>query len=248
MPYPFAHPAAIVPLVGPMGRFAVPSALAIGSMVPDAWYFVPLLSRDDSHGPGGLLWFCLPAGLLAYLAFHLLLKQPLLALLPERAASRLAAFAFPRLPRAPWHAVLLCLLAGACTHLAWDALAHTSRVLQHASTLLGTVFMAWWTWRCLQRAPLRPLPRSLMLSPWARHSILGLVIAPSIAWAAWVASGDAMSLTRDAAGLRQFLRGAGLAGVQALGAGLLAYALLVTALTRNRPRDTSPAPRSPGGR
>ena len=80
MPYPFAHPAAILPLAGPMGRFAAPSALAIGSVAPDLWYLVPGLARDDSHSLAGLFWFCLPAGALAYLAFHLLLKQPLLAL------------------------------------------------------------------------------------------------------------------------------------------------------------------------
>ena len=248
MPYPFAHPAAIVPLAGPMGRFAVPSALAIGSMVPDAWYFVPLLAREDSHSAGGLLWFCVPAGLLAYLAFHLLLKQPLLALLPDRLAAKLAQFASPRLPKAAWRAVALSLLVGACTHLAWDALAHTSRVLQHGSTLLGTLFLVWWIWRRLPSAPLRPLPRGLLLSPGVRHGILGMVIAPAIAWAAWVAGGDLMSLTRDAAGLRELLRSAGVAGMQALGAGLLAYAVLVTALNRKRPRDTGPAPRSPGGR
>ena len=77
MPYPFAHPAAVLPLARPMGRFAVPSALAIGSVVPDLWYFVPFADRADSHSLAALFWFCLPAGLAAYALFHLLLKQPL---------------------------------------------------------------------------------------------------------------------------------------------------------------------------
>jgi hypothetical protein len=221
MPYPFAHPAAIVPLIGPLGRFAVPSALAIGSMVPDAWYFVPLLARDDSHSLAGAVWFCLPAGLLAYLAFHLLLKQPLLALLPERAACRLAPFAAPGLPPSPWRAVLLSLLIGACTHLAWDALSHASRVLQHASTLLGTAFLAWWVWRRLARAAARAPVR--VLSPAARRSTLGLLALLS---AGWVAATEPGLLAVEPAGVREALRSAGLAAMQGLGVSTIGYAML----------------------
>ena len=80
MPYPFAHPAAVLPLARLLGRAGSPSALAIGSMIPDAWYFVPGLVRADSHGAAGLLWFCL--------------------LLPRLLACRLARYAGR--PRAPW--------------------------------------------------------------------------------------------------------------------------------------------------
>lgn len=97
MPYPFAHPAAVLPLARPMGRFAVPSALAIGSVLPDLWYIVPLVDRADSHSLAALFWFCLPAGLLSYVLFHRLLKQPLIALL----STRLGRFACAGLPAAP---------------------------------------------------------------------------------------------------------------------------------------------------
>jgi hypothetical protein len=233
MPYPFAHPAAIVPLVGPMGRFAVPSALAIGSMIPDAWYFVPLLARNDSHSLGGLVWFCLPAGLLAYLLFHLVLKQPLLALLPEGLAGKLAPFASPRLPEAAWHAVALSLVVGACTHLAWDALAHTSRLLQHASTLLGTACLAWWI-RCrLRGVPVRPLPPALALAPLARCSALALLFALSIGWAGYVAGAEANLQLEDAAALRRAVRIAGLAGLHALCLSTIGYAILWKVLGRS---------------
>ena len=222
MPYPFAHPAAILPLIGPLGRCAVPSALAIGSMVPDAWYFVPLIARDDSHSLAGLVWFCLPAGLLAYLAFHLLLKQPLLALLPERAASRFAPFATPGLPAAPWRAVLLSLLIGACTHLAWDALSHASRVLQHASTLLGGAFVAWWVWRRLPQTAARALAVPA-LSPAARRITLAALVLLS---AGWMAATEPSVLARDPVGLREALRGAGLAAMQGLGLSTIGYAML----------------------
>src|SRR5262245_39207676 len=120
MPYPFAHPAAVLPLPRLMGRLAVPSALVIGSLSPDLWYLAPPLAREDNHGAAALLWFCLPAGLALYALFHLLLKQPLIALL----SPRLAAFTPAGLPAAPWRAVVVSLLAGALTHFAWDAATH----------------------------------------------------------------------------------------------------------------------------
>jgi hypothetical protein len=226
MPYPCAHPAAALLLLGPLGRYGAPSALAIGCVIPDAWYFVPGLTRDDSHGLSGLLGFCLPAGLLAYLAFHLLLKQPLLALLPERLSSRLSAFAAPAFPAARWHAVIACLLLGACTHLAWDAVAHASRLLQHASTLLGTAYVAGWIWRRVRSAPSQALPPAFALSPRARHATPAVLILLSIGWAGRVAAAQALDLPGDMADLRHALRTAGLAGAQALALSTIGYAML----------------------
>jgi hypothetical protein len=230
MPYPFAHPAAILPLVRPMGRFAVPSALAIGCMVPDAWYFVPLLTRDDSHGLGGLLWFCLPVGLLAYLAFHQLLKQPLVALLPQGPASKLARFTLHALPEAPWSAVLLSLLAGAATHLGWDWLTHDRLlvdgvgVLQHASTAAGTLALLGWLHRWYQRAPAAQLPRGYLLSLPARGAVVCVFIALSAAGA--LAGGELPAVPPSVEELRQALRTAGLAGMQALALSTIGYAML----------------------
>jgi hypothetical protein len=149
-----------------LGARAVPSGLAIGAMIPDAWYLVPLLERQQTHDLAGALWFCMPAGLLVYLAFHLILKHPLLALAPRWLAERLAAWTTPGLPRASWPLVMLSLLAGIATHLAWDAVTHEGslrileapvagglylhQVLQHGSTLLGTAFLAAWVWRKLR--------------------------------------------------------------------------------------------------
>jgi hypothetical protein len=223
MPYPFAHPAAILPLLRPLGRHAAPSALAIGSMVPDAWYFVPEVVRADSHSLEGLFGFCLPAGVLGYLAFHLLLKQPLLSLLPEKLASRLQAFCVPGLPPAGWPAVLGCLLAGAATHIVWDALAHAHRVLQHGSTLIGGAIVAAWLWRRVARAAPQ---RCASLPPRARAWIIAALAAASAGWALWVAALEPLTLPHDVVGLRHALRTAGLAAVQALGVSAIGYAIL----------------------
>ena len=66
MPFTPAHVAAVLPLVG-KGRpkWAVPSALVIGSMVPDLLYFVPIRSdRTLSHSLTGIVTFDLALGLL----------------------------------------------------------------------------------------------------------------------------------------------------------------------------------------
>ena len=88
MPYPFAHPAAVLPLAA---RFGVPSALVIGSVAPDLWYLLPFIDRAQTHSLSGVLAFCLPAGLLLYLLFHFVLKEPLIALLSPRLRHLLAA-------------------------------------------------------------------------------------------------------------------------------------------------------------
>jgi len=230
MPYSFAHPAAILPLAGALGRHAVPSALVLGSMIPDTWYLVPSLARDDSHSLAGLFWFCLPAGLLAYLAFHLLLKQPLLALLPGTVASKLVAFASAGLPRAGWAAVLASLLTGAFTHFAWDALTHERfvvhgfQVLQHASTLLGTAVLVAWLARWFRRAPARALPAGLQLAPGARRGMLGLLIVLSAGWA--LAGAESLALPHTVDEWRDAMRATGMAGAQALALSTIGYAML----------------------
>jgi hypothetical protein len=230
MPYPFAHPAAILPLARPMGRFAVPSALAIGSLAPDFWYLAPGLARDDGHSIAGLFWFCIPAGLLAYLAFHLLLKQPLAALLPLALSSRLAPLLAKGLPEAGPPAVLGSLVAGAVTHLAWDGLTHERwvvngfQLLQHASTLLGSVALAAWLWRWLRRAPPQPLPAGIPLPLAARAGVLLVLIALSASWA--LARAEALFLPASVDEWRDALRTTGMAAAQGLALSSIGYAML----------------------
>ena len=65
-----------------MGRFAVLSALVVGSMTPDIAFLLPIgVSRAESHSLAGLLWCDLPLGWACYLVYHLLMKQPMIHLL-----------------------------------------------------------------------------------------------------------------------------------------------------------------------
>lgn len=177
MPFTFSHPAAAVPLAG---RRLVLSALVIGSMAPDFAYFLPVpFSRGFGHTVPGLVLFSVPIGLAVLWLFQRILKQPLLSLLPPSHRQRLlpaaGGFSFGPQPHFAW--ILLSLLAGALTHVAWDAFTHGNgwiveqvpflrqtvmmlpygplrlyRLLQHASTLLGAGLLFIWYVRWYQRA------------------------------------------------------------------------------------------------
>jgi hypothetical protein len=219
MPYPFAHPAAALALAPLMGRLAVPSALVIGTIAPDLWYalpFVPSASHHVSHSMSGLLLFCLPVSVAAYLLFHLLLKDAFVSLLPPPLGARLRHFAVKGLPAAPLHAVLASLVLGTLSHLAWDGVtkshvAGTVNWLQHASTLLGTVLLAWWLWRKLRSAPLPTLKDSL--SPASRTWIWALLLAITAASAGWSAH-EWQRTELDLASLRHIAKIAGATAMQ----------------------------------
>jgi hypothetical protein len=206
-----------------MGRLASPSALVIGSMAPDLWYFVPSVDRATSHSVGALFWFCVPLGLVAYVVFHLLLKEPLIALI----SPRLASFGSRGLPSVPWHAVVVSLIVGALTHLAWDELTHSNdpalpghNWIQHANTFAGTVILAWWILRKLRLAPLSAqAPR---LSALARACVL-LALLGAAAIGALSAADQSPAF--DLAALRQLLRSAGIASFQGFAVGVLIYCL-----------------------
>jgi hypothetical protein len=236
MPYPFAHPAAVLPLVPLMGRFAVPSALGIGSVSPDLWHLVPLASRHLSHSTPGLLLFCLPAGVAAYLIFHLVLKDPCISLLPGALAGRVRGFAVRGLPKAPLYAVVGSLALGALTHWLWDSMTGSAHapstehvdLLKHASTLLGTLVLGWWLWRKL-RSVAPSAPDQGVLSPqarvWAWATLLG---------AAAICAAGSISEWPELSSARQVAKTAGLAGAQGFVGASILYCLALSWRTRWR--------------
>jgi hypothetical protein len=210
MPFTFAHPAAVVPLAHFMGRYAVISALVVGSIVPDIAHIVPIdVARHESHSLTGIFWFCLPASVLLYVLYHCVLKGPLLGLLPDYALQRLGPYAadFRALPQVPWRMVILSLFCGIVTHILWDTFTHMEeagvtllpflrarlftiggytvylfKVLQHGSAIAGMLFIGWWCVRWLQRRPVQPVTLPIMLSSSQRVFALAAIIGtPALA-------------------------------------------------------------------
>ncbi len=172
MPFPLAHPAAILPLRRLCPRYLSFPALVMGSMVPDAGYFSGRLRLEElSHSFVGSFAFALPVGVVALLltyggrAFALrrfVPASPLTLLLRDWPALGNPAV------------VLLSLLLGAWTHLFLDSFTHRSGwLVQHVPFLqlslmsvagrsvrvcsilwyacsfagIALVFVAFWNWQ-----------------------------------------------------------------------------------------------------
>lgn len=249
MPFTFAHPAAVVPLLRPLGRHAVFSALVIGSMVPDFSYFLPFpVARRQSHDLLGLFWFCLPAGALSYALFHGVLAAPLVDLLPTGPRLRCAALFVAR-ARPAISAVAFSLFVGSLTHIAWDAFTHAGApivrvsralrlhlwtvsgypisvftILQHLSTAIGLVLIAMWAARWLRETPAPQTPPPAALGSAGRWIALASIVA--VAAGFWIASGT-IGPPRESTlrGVQFALRRAVPTGIAAVGAAVTLYAL-----------------------
>jgi membrane-bound metal-dependent hydrolase YbcI (DUF457 family) len=248
VPVTIAHPIAAIPLRYPLGRLGVLSALVIGSVTPDIPLYLPLsLHRNVTHSLIGLLWFCLPVGALAYLLFDRVLERPLRALMPEAIQRRLPPAAGPKRPPVWSLAALLSILAGAATHAVWDSFTHGGAagvrlfpvletrlftlsgytayvfsVLQHTSSIVGTVVMAVWLRRWYRTAPRTALADASDLTPRARRWLLlaiGLVVLAA-------AAGGGVSRFPEEPTLRAlqpFARRIIVAGLSSLTAALMLY-------------------------
>lgn len=131
MAFILAHPAVVLPLA----RWKLSlSALIVGSLAPDLFKMLPIADKLNVHSWLGILWFCLPVGLISLLFFHWFFKKPFFLLLPQNHQERLLPFLdrFAILPASRFGAVLLSLALGACTHLAWDEFCYSGSTLaQH---------------------------------------------------------------------------------------------------------------------
>ncbi|MHB6904651.1 DUF4184 family protein [Streptomyces sp. CB02959] len=196
MPATFVHPAAVIPLF--RGRL-VPSALVIGSMVPDIYQLpFPNLGMHD-WVPG--LVFCPLQAALMLAVFHTLLKRPLVDLAGPRLRARLAGPTTGFRLRGPatfgW--IWLSAVLGTATHLLFDDISHGryfdwgltplvgsysgTQLVQEGLSMLGLVvlvlaFRSWYRTAPQATNPdglLPTLPRAARIA--ARAVLLGTVAA-----------------------------------------------------------------------
>ncbi|WP_327167922.1 DUF4184 family protein [Streptomyces subrutilus] len=147
MPFTLSHAAAVLPVIRRTGRARGPlvaSALVLGSFAPDTFYFADAVVEgvrgygDFTHTPWGVV--TADAVLTAALvACWLLLREPLVALVPRGLRGR--AYAFVRGER--WGAraggrrgrrlpslalwFYLSAVTGSFTHVVWDGFTHLDR-------------------------------------------------------------------------------------------------------------------------
>jgi hypothetical protein len=219
MPFTISHAAAVLPFSRLLARWRLLSAVVIGAMVPDFGLFFPWrVHRFETHSAMALLTFCLPVGLVTYWAFQYLVKIPILEVLPEGAYARWRPFSSPADVRSirQWVLAASGLLAGAVTHLVWDAFTHENargirmipwledpavdigshrlagvRLLQDGSSLIGLAVVVVLVWYGLRRGtenavPARPL-RAAERGLWVLIYVASAV-GLSVAWWLWARS------------------------------------------------------------
>lgn len=196
MPFTLSHAAAVLPAIRRTGRARGPlvaSALVLGSFAPDTFYFLDavvggvMAYGTFTHSIPGVL--TADAALTAALAAcWLLLREPLIALLPRGWRGRVHAFVrgehwredrqLPSL--ALWF--YLSAVAGSLTHVVWDSFTHLDRwgtnalpelgeplafglplysYLQYGTSALAACALLWFTGSVLRRLPASPAPASV---------------------------------------------------------------------------------------
>jgi hypothetical protein len=181
VPFTGSHPAAVVPLL----RRLPPSALILGSMAPDAPYYVPVPGwLLDTHTLAAVVSSDLVIGVVAFVLWQVLLGPAVVAFAPAALRRRLPS-GVPAGLRHHFRSVraaalvLLALVVGAWTHVFWDSFTHGGmwgaehvawlrthyHWAQDASTVVGglvvaAVAMDWW-----RRNPPHRVARTHPLAP-----------------------------------------------------------------------------------
>ena len=177
MPFTFAHPALVIPLLHPRRRYGWVSAtgLIAGSIAPDFEKFLTLrLANDYSHTVLSIFYFSVPVALVLALVFHRVVRRPLLAHLPAPLHGRLHRFAdFDWTAHLRKHpaGVLASIVLSAALHLLWDRFTHLNALTTNPNM------------RLLMH-PVRIQGRSVplfQLFAWS-SSVVGLI---AIVWAIW---------------------------------------------------------------
>jgi len=139
MPFPLAHPAAVLPLRRYCPRYLSFPALIIGSLSPDVGYFSGRFRLGEfSHRllPGSF-GFCLPVGLLLVLVFYIV-RWPVVGILPSN--YRRAFLPLCQRPAGSPFLIIISLLIGTWTHLFLDSITHPDGwLVEHLPVLQAPV-------------------------------------------------------------------------------------------------------------
>jgi Domain of unknown function (DUF4184) len=126
MPFTISHTAVVLPFSRLLARWQILSAALIGAMVPDFRVFFPGMARVETHSAVALISFCLPVGLLSYWLFQILIKTPVLEILPDGPYARWRPFAAVGKISSmrQWLLAAGGVIVGALSHLVWDGFTH----------------------------------------------------------------------------------------------------------------------------
>ncbi|WP_326696974.1 DUF4184 family protein [Streptomyces sp. NBC_01754] len=211
MPFTLSHAAAVLPGIHRSGSGRGPlvaSALVAGSFAPDLTYYA------DTAIPGAMefgavthaVWGVFTVDVLvtgALVALWLMLREPLVALLPVPWRGRTHAFLRGRrrepgpLTAAETAWFVLSAVIGSATHVVWDAFTHHDRwgtelipvlgrsvgghpvfqIVQYGTSALALAALAWFAYTGLRRTgPLAAPPSVPVLGRAERRWVIGLLV------------------------------------------------------------------------
>lgn len=213
MPFTLCHPAIVLPLHARARYLISLPALVIGSMAPDFVYFLPVgASAYFTHSVPGIFMYCLPAGLLVYFIYQGLLREAFVDWAPPVISRRMPP-AMPWRERKPglWGIVLLSLVIGAASHIAWDAFTHPNtivvrhldvlqrpvfslgghavplfKLLQHLSSLVGFLVIAAYVRHWIRTTEAGPPPRRQLSARQSLYVVMGVAMSAVAGGAAGV--------------------------------------------------------------
>jgi Domain of unknown function (DUF4184) len=191
MPLTPAHAAAAWPLAR-IAPSLPTAALVIGTVSPDLEYLLRLApSGRFGHTPLGIACFSVPLALVVWAVFERFVRPALVDLLPPGLRPPLPLG--PSRPARRWALAAVAATLGALSHIAWDSFTHGDgwsvaglpaltiplglpvvgpvplyRLLQHASTAVGSGLILLWAGRAVGRLP----PESRRFGPGQRARAL----------------------------------------------------------------------------
>lgn len=207
MPFTLSHIAAALPLARtPL----IPSALAIGTMTPDLFYYLPVtIDRTTAHSWLGVVTVDLVSGLALVFLWQFLLRQPVVDHMPLWVRTRLGGGEWMSTKRRHWPRLALLTIAsvllGCATHVIWDSFTHDGELvhavpvlfeqvgplrvmkwLQHASSVLGALAIVLFVLRWKRKAEVRDAPPTKLGTRGraiGRIAVFGVGLAVSLyAW------------------------------------------------------------------
>ena len=251
MPFTISHAAVVLPFSRLLARWRLLSAVVIGAMVPDFGLFFPWhMERVETHSVMGLLTFCLPVGVACYWVFQLLIKTPVVELLPESAYARWRPYSSPAAiaNARQWLLAACGVLAGAVSHLVWDGFTHENghgvrmipwleepiveigshhlvafRLLQDGSSLVGLFIVIALVWYGLRPGHEQAVTNRSIPATERRQWVLIYVLTAvglSAAWLLWARSGEFAGHS-----VKSIATGIAVAALRGLAMGLLCTSL-----------------------
>ncbi|MGX1883942.1 DUF4184 family protein [Streptomyces sp. NPDC055287] len=217
MPFTLSHAAAVLPGIRRDGTARGPllaSALVAGSFAPDMTYFAATAAPaamsfgDVTHSLPGLVTVDVLITA-ALVGLWLLMREPLLALVPRRRQARFHGFVRGQhwngiqLPSLAWRFSLSAAI-GSCTHVIWDSFTHLDRwgmrvlpvlgeivagfpmylYAQYGGSAVALAVIVWFTVSALRRRPDGPAPASVPLldtrGKWTAGGLLALCVLAGV--------------------------------------------------------------------